>query len=538
MSPAILETIDPENELQLIEAELCRRSFRKFAARAWREIDPAPLIWNWHLDAICDHLQAVAQGQIDKLLINVPPGHAKSNFVSVLYPAWRWAIDPSWRVMTSSYEMTLATRDATKSRDLIQGDWYRAFFAFDEFGQPWNLDGDQNVKTYYQNSALGFRICLSVGGKGTGLRGNALIVDDPLNAQDANSKVARDAVIAWKTATMSSRFNDQSRAEEIVIMQRLHEDDLSGFLLKDNAKGDWVHLCLPSEFEPKRKCITYARPLLAEVEGERREADRSAPPVKFYEDPRKEEGELLFPAKFSRKVLEDAKNPRMGMGAIQYAGQHQQTPMPASGGAIQRAWLSRRWFYPSSPSPSAASILDSMLIRKPYDPLRAHLPTRTIFTDAAFKKASDNDRVAIGVFDLVGTDLFQIDCRWGNMGIVDTILAILELHKKWRNVGRVCVEDKANGPAIMELLEQKIPGLVAIEPLGSKEARIAAASPFMHAGNVWLAEDHEQTGDMVNEACAFPKGSHDDWIDMVSYAVLLNLSNSDAGFLEGLVKWK
>jgi predicted phage terminase large subunit-like protein len=535
--------IDPADELEHLEAEACRRSFRRFARRAWQEIDPAPLVWGWHLDAITEHLQAVAQRQIQRLLINIPPGHAKSNIVSVLYPAWRWAREPWWRVMTASYEMGLATRDAVKSRELIEGRWFQRHFARDCYGQSWHLSGDQNVKSYYANDQLGFRLCLSVGGKGTGYRGDALIVDDPHNALEADSKLARETVIKWKTATMSSRFNDQENAEEIVIMQRLHEDDLAGFLLSSD-KGKWTHLCLPSEFEPKRRCVTFGYPLTENDPGDLPIADKRAPKVELWRDPRKREGELLFPAKFSPAVLAEAKDPITGMGELAFAGQHQQRPTPAAGGLIQRKWFARRWHYPGSSLDSSASLKwfaatglsdGDTIPRMEYDPTRAQLPHRVIVTDATFKDTKKSDKVAIGVFDLVGVNLLQIDCAWGRMGLIKTVQSILDLRRKWPGVIATYIEDKANGPAVIEVLKDKVPGLIALEPKGSKEARISAASPFIQAGNVWLGEHDPDAARMIDEAASFPKGTNDDWIDMLAYAVLMTLSSSDAGWLERFV---
>src|SRR5690606_25894127 len=178
---------NPDAELERVEAELCRRSFARFCKRAWREIDPAPLVWGWHLDALCEHLQAVTEGRIRKLIINIPPGHGKSMIVSVLWPAWAWARNPSWRVLTSSYDADLSLRDAGRTRLLIQSAWYQAHFTtdprtisrFNPEGHRGALMGDQNVKSYYANEALGFRLCVRMG-SGTGHRGDALVIDDPI----------------------------------------------------------------------------------------------------------------------------------------------------------------------------------------------------------------------------------------------------------------------------------------------------------------------------------------------------------------------
>lgn len=538
--------VDPHAERQRVEAEQTRRHFSRFVRRAWPIVDPAPLVWSWHLDALCDHLQAVAEGRISKLLINIPPGHAKSMIVSVLWPAWRWSRQPDWQVMTASYEIGLATRDAIKARELISSEWYQSFHTRDRTDPDpdarWSLVEDQNVKSFYKNTALGFRLCLSVGGKGTGYRGDALIIDDPLNALDAGSKLKRDEAITWKTATMSSRFNDMEAAEEVIIMQRLHEDDLSGYLLKS---GGWQHLCLMSEFERKRRSTTYAKPKPPpEIDRGnsylRGEWLKTAKPVKFWSDPRTQEGELLFPAKFPLKVLEEAKSPK-GMGAMAYAGQHGQRPVPAEGGMLKRAWFARQWHYPGDLAIQRPEPFEN-LVRREYNPRTSKPHQRLMVTDAAFKKTEDSDRVAILVCDLIFPDLYVLDWSWRRMGIEDTIDEILALRKKWSvkpygQVSKVGVEDRANGPAIIELLKKKIPGILAIEPYGSKEARVAAAAPFIQSGNVWFPESHLQFDDALAEATGFPKASNDDWVDALSYAIILSLLDSNVEALERLCKW-
>lgn len=530
---------DPREAREAIEAELCRRSFVRFARRAWREIEPNPIVWNWHIDAICLHLQAVAEGKIRNLLINIGPGYAKSILVSVLWPAWRWARQPWWRVLGASHAEKLSIRDATKARTLIQSAWYQKHFTIDPRDpsrqERWQLQVDQNVKTYYANTALGFRQALSVTGGGTGYRGDTHIYDDLLDASDARSSSAKLTARRWLTETMTSRFNKQATGEKVAIMQRLADDDPSDLMLRSR---EYVHLRVPSEYEPPNKCpvkecVTCHRdggrtPIIDPATGER------------WKDPRTKEGEPAFPALFGADVLARDKDPHAGMGPIAFAGQHQQRPVPESGGLIKREWLGKRWHYPGSSNESAGLEIIG-LERRPYNPRTSKSNRRFIVTDAAFKKLEDNDKVAIGVFDVVGPDLYLIDFKWDHMGLTDTIQAIVDLRAKWNatafKVGNTLVEDKANGSAVIEVLRKKIPGILEIEPLGSKEARVASAADFMHSGNVWLPEAHHLVSDAVEEATSFPRARRDDWIDMVSYGVLIAFLGSDLSTLEGLAKW-
>jgi len=486
-----------------VEAALCRASFRYFVKRAWGEIDPTPLIHSWHVDAIADHLQALYERQIKRLIINVPPGTAKSMLCGVLWPSWVWTREPSWQLLSASYEVGLATRDAVKARELMRGEWYTRWFrsADSPFeGEPWDFADDQDLKQFYKNTRFGLRQALGVGGKGTGYRGHALLIDDPISAKDAHSKVIRDACVKWKDETMSSRFNDKENATELLIMQRLHEEDLTGHLLR---KGGWEHLRLPAEFELNHRSKT-------KLWG-------------GWEDPRKEEGELLFPKLFPKPVLDQLKK---DVGSYGYAGQYQQRPAPAEGGILKREWFGRRWYIPGREEP-----LEGFTCRPvPTFPLYA------IFVDAAFKDTSKSDFVAIGVFGIQGPDVYLLKLVWDRLSFSATVQALSDLRAKWPRVSGIYIEDKANGPAIIDTLKNKIPGLVPIEPDGGKEARVHAAAPFIEAGNFWLPLHATWVDDFITEATTFPKAPHDDAIDCVSYALLKYCGRNGMEFLDALAR--
>lgn len=471
-----------QEEHDAIEAALCRRSFRHYAARAWREIDPAPFRSSWHVDAVADHLQAVFQGQIKKLIINIPPGMAKSMMCGVLWPSWVWIHNPSWQLLGASYEVQLATRDAVKARELMRGEWYSKHFR-----QAWDFQEDQDLKQFYRNTEFGHRQSLGVGGKGTGYRGHALLIDDPISVKDSYSKIAREDCIKWKDETMSSRFNDKENAMEVLIMQRVHEMDLTGHLLR---KGGWEHLNLPAEFEPSRVCIT-----------------RNTKGEELWRDPRTTEGELIFPSLFPVKVLDTLKH---DLGAYGYAGQYQQRPAPAEGGILKREWFSRRWILPGvSPVPG----LECRELPKAFDQV-------CVFVDASFKDTAKSDFVAIGLFGVKHPDVYMLSLIWERLSFTNTVNALLNLTKTVPKLSGVYIEDRANGSAIMDTLKGKVPGLIPIEPDGGKEARVHAASPFIEGGNFWMPLSFPKLEDFIVEATAFPKAPHDDAIDMVTYALL------------------
>ncbi len=292
-------------DLLAIERELCRRSLADFAKRAWHVLERAtPLKWGWALDAICAQLEAVTEGRINRLLMNVPPGSMKSLLTGVIWPAWEWGPRgmPQSRFLGTAHKQDLAVRDSMKCRRLIQSDWYQTLW-------PTALTSDQNAKTKFENSATGFREAMAFTSM-TGSRGDRVILDDPLSADDANSEAALRAAELTFTEALPSRVNNDQSAI-VVIMQRLHERDTSGIIL--DRKLPYVHLCLPMRFEPDRRCVT---------------------PI--FTDPRQTDGDLLFPERFPEVQVADLERT---MGSYASAGQLQQRPAPRGGGMFKREWF-------------------------------------------------------------------------------------------------------------------------------------------------------------------------------------------------------
>jgi predicted phage terminase large subunit-like protein len=493
-----------------VNAELARRSLYEFVKQAWSFVEPAePYRDNWHVRAVCEHLEAVSRGWIKNLVVNIPPGHLKSTLVSVCWPAWIWTWRPEWRGIFSSYALDLATRDATRTRTLMDSEWYQSSFVHGRGpgGKPlWRFSDDMNRKDMYTNTRTGLRMSIGVGSKATGFRGNAVVVDDPLNAKDAPSKLARDEVIYWWDKVMSSRVNVPERDAFVIIMQRLHEDDLTGHVLR---QGGYEHLCLPSEFDPRRRTVTRAR-------GE-----------EFFRDPRAEAGELLFPEMFTPAVLAQAKH---RLGADGYAGQHEQNPTAAEGGAFKYAWW--RFFRSSlyggsAPRPRLCS--DAPAVELP-----AKLPLVIGTVDCAFKDRDENDYVAAGIIGAEGANRYLLHRTKKHLDFTATCKELLELQKRFPRVRKWLVEDKANGPAVVTALRGKLPGIVEVTPDGGKEARAAACSPQVEAGQVLLPEGAEWVEDFVDECAAFPRGRHDDQVDMLSQG-LNYLTNPDGLRLLNLI---
>ena len=289
-----------------LKTEKARRKLHEFVVQAWPLLEPAtPFVEGMHVRAVCEHLQAVAQGRLRHLIINIPPGHAKSLLTAVFWPAWVWIDHPEARWLFSSYREPLATRDSVKCRRLIESDWYQ-----ERWGDRYQLSGDQNQKNRFENTRTGYRVVVPMSA-GTGERGDYVVVDDPHSVDQAASDTERRAAVEWWNGSMATRLNDLSSGHKVVIMQRLHEADLTGDLL---AKGGYDLLCLPAEFEPERRCATSIG----------------------WSDPRQESGELLWPEKVSQVDLDGLKTT---LGSYRYAAQYQQRPSPAEGGVFKRSAL-------------------------------------------------------------------------------------------------------------------------------------------------------------------------------------------------------
>ena len=260
----------------------------------------------WHLHTICEHLEAATRGEIRRLIINIAPRHCKSLLVSVLWPAWEWATNPAMRWLFTSYGDDLAVRDSVKTRNVVKSMWYQQ-----NWGRSVQLVEDQDTKHKFETTARGYRMATSVTGGITGEGGDRLVLDDPHNALQANSEVERTKVKEFVDRAWSSRVNDPKKVVKAVIMQRLHEDDVTAHLLAKEA--GWVHLCLPTEYVPTTRVFFNGT-----------------------KDPRIKEAELLWPQRFGVVEVADAKR---DLGDYGFAGQHQQNPTARTAGMFNVAKL-------------------------------------------------------------------------------------------------------------------------------------------------------------------------------------------------------
>lgn len=383
-----------------------------------------------------------------------------------------------------------------KCRRVIESPWYQA-----NWRDKFQLIGEQNTKENYENDKTGHRIATSISGVGTGKGGDRLIGDDPNNVEEVESEVIRQNVIDNWDHSMSTRGNNPKTVAKVVVQQRTHEQDLSGHLVE---QGGYVHLMLPMRFEVDRKCITFFN-------------------GKTWQDPRTKEGELLWEQRFGEaEVAEIEKR----LGSYMSAGQLQQRPAPAGGGLLKTYWW-RYWKPAKLPmDPVPVKMPDGSIKQVEAIELPERFDTTIQAWDCTFKDEQTSDFVVGGVVAAKGANRFIIDMVRDRMDLPKTVAAVRQMSTRHPSAQTKLIEDKANGPAVIQLLHSKIGGFIAVNPVGGKFSRAAAAGPMLESGNWYLP--HPQLAPWVphfiNECGAFPKGSFDDCVDFwsMSAARLLN----------------
>ena len=477
-----MHDLDPNDSADIereLEVSLLRDSFADFVRGAWHLIEPArPYTPNIASDAVVEHLQAIADGRLRRLIVSISPGLGKSSLASVAYPAWRLARDPRYRVICASHAHSLAVTASLKCRRIVESPWFQARF-------PARLRADENRSDYWATTHDGRRLAVGVGGALVGFRASEAIVDDSLSGADARSKATREATNTWFDESLSTRLDDPDRASMCVIQQRLHSSDLVGHLLE---LGGWEALVLPAEYEPTRKCTTSV-----------------------WTDPRTEPGELLAPELHSAAFLAEQRHT---LGTAGFSSMYLQNPTDSEGGLFQREFW--RWHKPDGVAtgvrrPRGCNELPAVPLPSKFD--------RTIVSlDAAFKDLASSDAVCFLVLGVLGAERYVIDRRYGRMSFTNTVKTLLELVQLYPRA-TVLVEDKANGSAIIDVLKRSVPGIIPITPKESKESRAAACSPLVEAGNVLLPEGATWIGELVEEAAQFPKGANDDMVDALTQAL-------------------
>jgi predicted phage terminase large subunit-like protein len=436
----------------------------EYARFMWDIVEPKrDYVHNWHIDAICEHLQAVSNFEIENLVISMPPRHMKSLLIAVFWQTWVWLKKPESRWIFSSYASNLSIRDAVKARRLIQHPRYQATFKPD-----WKFSNDENMKTRFSNDALGYRITTSVGGAGTGEGGDFIVVDDALKASDAHSENMRNNVSTWWNEEMSNRANDPKRVGRVIVMQRLHEDDLAGMCLKS---GDYEELKLPAEFTGSTRVTSIG-----------------------WSDPRVKDGELLWPDRFDSEWI--AKEKRK-LGSYASSSQLQQDPVPKGGGLFKRLWWK---FYTELPKTKI---------------------TLAQFWDCAQKPGITNDFSVCATWLKSINGYYLVDLYRDKLETPDLERAIVCQFLKFKP-NAVVIEDKSAGSSVIQYVRrnQKLIPIIPYDP-GSRDkvSRAAAATPMIESGNAYLPAATSWLEDFLMEHQKFPNDTHDDQVDTTSMMV-------------------
>ena len=373
-------------------AHKASQNFRDYIPMAWPIVEPdQPFIPAWHIDAMADHLQAMVDGHIRNLLVCVPPGSAKSMVAAVLLPSWQWLPErrPGWRSTWGSYDGDLSTRDSVKCRELMKSNWYQETF------QPsWKFSSDQDEKTYFVNTAKGFRVSTSVGGKGTGWRGNLIAADDALNAKERHSEAKLREVADWWMNVVFNRLNDMATDNKLCIMQRLASRDLAGQIL---GKGGYEYLMIPMAYDPKRSRVTTLKDGIE------------------WRDPRKAEGEIMCPAKFPPHVIDELR-----ANAVTWDTQYQQNPS-ADGGGILKPHKWNYWQPAGLGLPRVRVLMpDGTIDERMAIDLPATFDLKLQTWDFAFKDVKTADYAVGQVHGVRGAKKFVLDQERGRMALPPT----------------------------------------------------------------------------------------------------------------------
>lgn len=451
------------NRRELLHAVL-RRDFPSFVRKVFHTLSPGQqFVPGWYLDALAYQLDRIRRGEIRRLIINMPPRSLKSITASVAFPAFLLGHDPTHRIICASYSGELANKHSNDFRAVLNSTWYQVAFPGTRIG-PY-----KDTESEIELTRRGFRLATSVGGTLTGRGGRTLIIDDPLKPVDALSDVKRNGVNEWFASTFISRLDNKQTDAIIVVMQRVHLDDLTGFLLRQS--DEWEHLCLPAIAEGSE-----AVPMMSG-----RVHHRVA-------------GDVLTPEREPLAILEKM---RLQLGSDLFSAQYQQAPVPPGGAMVKRGWVQRYRELPASGT--GTHIIQSW--------------------DTAAKGGPDND------WSVCTTWLHPPDCRWYLIDVwrdrVDypTLKAKVEAQARLWHANEVLIEEAGTAIALLQELRYHVSGIIGIKPERDKETRMSVASAKFEAGQVFFPKRETWLPELEAELFSFPGSRHDDQVDSISQAL-------------------
>jgi predicted phage terminase large subunit-like protein len=447
---------------------LLRYDFWAFARRCFKELSPeAPFINAPYIELIVSRLEACRRGEIKRLIVNLPPRSLKSHLVSVAFTAWLLGYNPAQQIACVSYAQELSDKFARDTRRIMSSRWYKAIFA--------TRLAERTAVADFTTTKQGVRFATSVGGQFTGRGADFIVIDDPLKPDDALSDVRRKGVLEWYDNTLLSRLNDKAEGSIIIVMQRLHQDDLVGHVL-ERARDDWHVVSLPAIAEENERHVIET-PFGREIWTRLR-------------------GQVLNPA---RESLETILRIRETSGAYTFLSQYQQNPTPVEGMMVMRDWLK---YYPFGELPRT--------------------PDRTVQSwDTANTPSELSDFSVCTTWAVIDRKFYLVDLCRERLNYPELKRKVVELSQRFRP-DTVVIEDKASGTQlIQDLREGATYAIHAYKPpAGSnKIMRLHAQTAKFESGQVLLPAGASWLDDFLAELLSFPGGRHDDQVDSVTQAL-------------------
>lgn len=441
---------------------ILRNDFESFLHRCFLMLNPgAAYLPNWHIKAIAHQLQRIREGKVTRLIINMPPRYLKSLTVSVILPAFLLGHDPRMKIFGVSYSNDLSAKHAADFRAIVQSDWYQRAFPSMRIARM----ADADVFT----TKRGFRRSTSVSATLTGLGGDMIILDDPQKPVDAQSETLRNSLNQWFTNTLLSRLDNKAYGVIILVMQRVHLRDLTGFLVENSS--DWNVLSLPAIAEADEKIE------VGESEYHKRRT-----------------GEALHPQYETISTLEKL---RTEMGSAIFSAQYQQSPVPEGGAMIRREWLS---YYDVLPERSyRTKVIQSW--------------------DTAAKVGSQNDWSVCTTWLLVDKHFYLMDVTRGRYEYPQLRAKAIALAQRYDPL-KILVEDASTGIALAQELKQS--GIYTVKPVPierDKQGRLFVHQAKFEGGLVFFPRRAPFLAELETELLTFPQGKHDDQVDSLSQAL-------------------
>ena len=455
-----MPTLAPKEYLSLLGSDLV-----SFIQRSFHEINPSTrFLQNWHIELIAGALEKCRTGKTRRLIINLPPRHLKSLCASVAYPAWLLGHDPTSQVLCVSYGQDLAEKHARDCRAIMASNWYRGVFGT-------RLSPQKQAIQEFVTTAQGFRLSTSVGGVLTGRGADTIIIDDPLKPEEAISDSRRTAANEWYDGTLYSRLNDKEKGCIIVIMQRLHQDDLVGHVLQQEG---WEVLSFPAIAQQEETFV------IESTMGRRT----------F----RRQPGDVLHPERESLEILQQI---RENVGEYHFAGQYLQMPAPAGGGMVKERWFKR--YRPQDLPQKFESILQSW--------------------DTANKATELSNYSVCTTWGMIGSNLYLLDVVRKRLTYPDLKRAVCQQATTYK-ADVVLIEDKASGTQlIQELAEEGMAAVTRFEPSGDKVMRMHVQTGMIENGLVHIPDEAHWLAEYLAELTTFPNGRYDDQVDSTAQAL-------------------